>query len=184
MQEEAVLATHLVADLTGRLQERKRFDVTDRAADLGDHDIGPDARGVGLGHREDAALDLVGDVRDDLHGVTEVFTAALLGDHRGVHLTGGDVGRTRQVAVQETFVVTDIQIRLGAVLGDENLSVLEGVHGAGIDVEIGIQLLHGHLQPPRGQQLTEAGRGQTLTQRRNNSTGDEEVFRGGLRVLA
>ena len=34
------------------------------------------------GHRQDAALDLVGDVRDDLDRVAEVLAAALLGDDR------------------------------------------------------------------------------------------------------
>ena len=35
--------------------------------------------GLAAGH--DPRLDLVGDVRDDLHGVAEVLAAPLLGDH-------------------------------------------------------------------------------------------------------
>ena len=93
VQEEAVVAAHVVADLPGGLEERLRLDVADRAADLGDHDVGRVAVGVGFGHRQDAALDLVGDVRDHLHGVAEVLAAAFLGDHRRVHLAGGHVRR-------------------------------------------------------------------------------------------
>ncbi len=37
---------------------------------------------VALGRLEDPALDLVGDVRDHLHGAAEVVAAALLADHR------------------------------------------------------------------------------------------------------
>ena len=48
----------------------------------------------------------------------------------------------------------DVEVGLGAVLGDEHLTVLERVHGAGVDVEVGVELLHGDRQAPRGEQLT------------------------------
>ncbi len=156
MQEEAVLPADLVAYLAGGLEERQRFDIADRAADFGDHDVGAAAGGVGLGHRQDAALDLVGDVRNHLHGVTQILAAAFLRDHRRVDLTGGHVGRLRQIAVQEPLIVADVEVGLRAVLRDEHLTVLERVHGARIHVQVGIEFLHRHLQPPRGEQLTEA----------------------------
>ncbi len=99
MKEEAVLPADLMAHLACGFQERQRLDVTDGPTDLGDHHVGTVARGVGLGHRQDAALDLVGDVRNDLHGVAEVLAATLLGDHRRIHLPGGHIGRPGQVAV-------------------------------------------------------------------------------------
>ena len=120
--------------------------------------------GVGRGHRQDAALDLVGDVRDDLDGVAEVLAAPLLGDHRRIHLSRRHIRRAGQVAVQEALVVADVEVGLGAVLGDEHLAVLERVHGARVDVEVGVELLHRHLQAPRGEQLAEAGRGQALAE--------------------
>jgi hypothetical protein len=95
VQEEAVVAADVVADLAGGLEERQRLDVADGAADLGDHDVA----GRRVAPSADAVLDLVGDVRDDLHGVAEVLAAALLGDHRGVDLAGGDVGPAGQVDV-------------------------------------------------------------------------------------
>ena len=81
-------------------------------------------------------------MRDDLDGVAEVFAAALLVDHRLVDLPGRDVGGRDEVGVEEALVVADVEIGLGAVLGDEHLTVLEGVHRAGVDVQIRIQLLH------------------------------------------
>ena len=39
VEEEAVVAADVVADLARRLEERQRLDVTDGAADLGDHDV-------------------------------------------------------------------------------------------------------------------------------------------------
>ena len=93
-------------------------------------------------HRADPVLDLVGDVRDDLHGVAEVVAAPLLGDHLGVDLAGGDVGDAAQVGVEEALVVADVEVGLGAVVGDEHLAVLERVHRPGVDVEVGVELLH------------------------------------------
>ena len=47
VQEEAVVAADVVADLAGRLEERQRLDVADGAADLGDDDVERPAVGPG-----------------------------------------------------------------------------------------------------------------------------------------
>ena len=78
----------------------------------------------------------------------------------------------------------DVEVGLGAVLGDEHLAVLERVHGARVDVEVRVELLHRDLQTARGQQLSEARRGEALTERRSHAAADEEVLGRGLRVLA
>src|SRR5262249_42617226 len=85
VQEEAVVATDLVPDLAYGLQEGQRLDVAHCAADLGDDDVD-----VRTGHTADPVLDLVRDVRDDLHRVTEVLPTPLLGDHVRVDLASGD----------------------------------------------------------------------------------------------
>ena len=85
VNEERVLAADLVAELADRLEERQRFDVADRAADLDDDD-------VVLGREPlDRGLDLVGDVRNDLHRRAEVLAAPLLGDDVEVDAAGRDV---------------------------------------------------------------------------------------------
>ena len=174
VDEEDVLAADLVADLAGRLEERLGLDVTDGATDLGDDDIRDDAVGVRCGLGEDAGLDLVGDVRDDLHGLAEELTATLLGDDGGVHLAGGDVRVLGEAPVEETLIVPQVEVGLGAVIGDEDLTVLKGVHGARIDVEIRIQLLHGHGQPAGHEQLSQAGGGEALTERRDDTPRDKD----------
>ena len=151
VQKEDVLPAEVVADLAGRLQERLRLDVAHGAADFGDDDVRAVAVGVRLGHRPDAPLDLVGDVRDHLDGVAEVLAASLLGDDGRIHLPGSHIRRTGQVAIQEALVVADVEVGLGAVLGDEDLAVLERVHGARVDVEVRVELLHRHVQPAGGQ---------------------------------
>jgi hypothetical protein len=110
----------LLPVLADRLQEGEALDVADRAADLGDHHV------VVGRQPADRALDRVGDVRDHLHGRAEVVAAALLGDHVLVDAAGGDVVGLRERLVDEALVVAQVQVGLGAVVGDEHLAVLEG----------------------------------------------------------
>ena len=48
-----------------------------------------------------------------------------------------------EVLVDEPLVVAEVEVGLAAVLGDEDLAVLAGVHGAGVDVDVGVELAHG-----------------------------------------
>ena len=86
-------------------------------------------------------LDLVGDVRNHLHRLAEIIAAALARDDLLVDAAGGQIVGLRQLGVREALVVAEVEIGLGAVVGDEHLAVLERAHGAGIDVQVGIELL-------------------------------------------
>ena len=79
-------------------------------------------------------LDLVGDVRNDLDGLAQIVAAALLGDDLLVDAAGGQIVVAGQPGVGEALVVAEVEIGFGAVVGDENLAVLEGRHGSRIDV--------------------------------------------------
>jgi hypothetical protein len=138
-RKNGIVPPGVVTHLSSSFEEGQGLDVAHRAADLGDYHVD-----VGPGHRADAVLDLVGDVRDDLNGVAEVVASPLLGDDARVHLTGGDVRRFGQVHVEEPFVVTHVEVGFRAIVGYEDLTVLERVHRAGVDVEVGVELLHGH----------------------------------------
>ncbi len=80
VDEHAALRPEVRVELADRLEEGQRLDVADRAADLGDHEVDR----LRLGDDQDFVLDLVGDVRDHLHGGAEVVAAALALDHRVV----------------------------------------------------------------------------------------------------
>jgi hypothetical protein len=170
-----VFSSPLGASLADRLQERQRLDVAHRAADLGDHHVGG-AAAVSVGHRADAGLDLVGDVRDDLNGVAEVLAAPLLGDHRRVDLAGGDIRVAAEVAVEEPLVVPDVEVGFRAVLGDEHLAVLERVHRSRIDVQIGVELLHHDAQAACGEEIAQAGSGEPFAEGGGDAPGDEDVL--------
>ena len=168
---EDVLAPDVLAELPDRLEERKDLDVADGATDLGDHDVDVVAR-----ERKDPLLDLVGDVRDHLHRLTEVLAFAFLGEHRLVDRTGRGVRTTRQRNVDEAFVVTEVEVGLALVVGDEHLAVLERVHRSGVDVDIRIELLHRDVQATTLQQSPEGRRREPLTEARCNTTGHEDVL--------
>ena len=136
VHEHAVLRAEVAAHLARGLKERLGLDVADRAADLGDDHVDVVGR---LGAH--ARLDLVGDVRDDLHALAEVFAGALLAQHLLVDLAGGDVGLLAQEDIEEALVVADVEIGFGAVLGHVDLAVLERVHRARVDVDVRIEFL-------------------------------------------
>src|SRR6185503_3589258 len=134
---ERVVAPDVLAQLPDGLDERQALDGADRAADLDQDDV--HVCGDGL----DRVLDRVGDVRDDLHRAPEVVAAALLLDHLQVDLAGGPVVVARGDGVGEALVVPEIEIGLGAVVGDVDLAVLVGAHRARVDVDVGVELLQG-----------------------------------------
>ena len=151
VDEHAALRAEVGVELADRLEERQRLDVADGPADLGDHEVD----GLGLGDDQDPVLDLVGDVRDHLDGRAEVVAPALAPDDRVVDAAGGEVGRPRGVLVGEALVVAEVEIGLGAVLGDEHLAVLERAHRPRVDVDVGIELLQLDAEAAGDQKTTE-----------------------------
>ena len=145
MHVEHVVAADVLAELADRLEEGQALDVAHGAADLGDEHVDLEL----LRQSVHAALDLVGDVRDDLHRAAEEVAAAFLLDDGVVDAAGGHVGVALHELVDEALVVAQVEVGLGAVLGDEDLPVLEGAHGARVDVDVGVELLVGDLQAAR-----------------------------------
>src|ERR1700687_2629814 len=113
MDEDRTLSADFVPELAYRLKEWQRLDIADCSSDFDDHDVAFRCEAL---HR---ALDLVGDVRDHLDGRTEIFSAALLGDDAQIDTSGGDVVGLSQRAIYESLVVSEGEIRLGAVASRE-----------------------------------------------------------------
>ena len=166
----------LAAELAQGLEERQRLDVADGAADLGDDDVGRRR----LGCAADARLDLVRDVRDHLHGRAEELALALLAQNGLPHGACAVRRIAREILVDEALVVADVEVGLGAVLGDEDLAVLERAHRPRIDVQVRVELLELHLQPARLEQPPERCGDDSLPQCRDDSPGDEHVLGGPL----
>ena len=96
--------------------------VAGRAANFGDDDVGFAV----LGKHADAILNFVRNVRNHLHGLAEIVASALLLDHQLVDPPGGPVVLPRSSHRGKALVVTEVEIGLGAVVGDEDFAVLEG----------------------------------------------------------
>jgi hypothetical protein len=174
VQVEHVPGARLAPELADRLEERQRLDVADGTSDLRDHDVGV---GGGRG-ATDAILDLVRDVRDHLHGRAEVVALALLAQHGVPDAARGVVRVAEQVLVDEALVVTDVEVGLAAVLGHEDLAVLERAHRARVDVQVRVELLQLHPEPARLQQAAERCCDDSLPERGDDSPGDEYVLGG------
>ena len=176
VQVEDVLVPDLAPELADRLEERERLDVADGAADLGDDDV----RGRDLLRAPDPRLDLVRDMRDDLHGRAEELALALLAED-GVPDRAGRVARVpREVLVDEALVVADVEVGLGAVLGHEHLAVLERAHRARVDVQVRVELLRRDRKPASFEKAAERRRDDPLAQRGNDSARDEHVLGHGV----
>ena len=172
MDVEGVARAHLPAHLPDGLQEGLAFHIAGGAADLGDDHIRPGL----IAHGVDEALDLIGDVGDDLYRLAQILSPALLGDDIGVHPAGGQVGELVQVLIDEALIVAQVQVGLGSVLRHKDLAVLIGAHGAGVHIDVRVQLLGGHLQPTGLQQPAQGSCGDALAQAGDHAAGHKNIL--------
>jgi hypothetical protein len=86
----------------------------------------------------------------------------------------------REVLVDEALVVTDVEVGLGAVLGDEHLAVLEGAHRARVDVQVRVELLGRDGEAAGLEESSERGGDDALPQRGDDATRDEHVLGHGF----
>src|SRR5262249_60264164 len=94
----------------------------------------------------------VGDRRTPPPLLTKNPPPPLLLDHRQINLPRRIVRIARQRRIREPLVMAEVQIRLAAVIQHVHFAVLIRAHRPRIDVDVRIQLLHPHLQPPPLQQ--------------------------------
>ena len=170
VDEHAIFAAHIERNLADGFQKRQALDVAHRAADLGDHHVG-----LGIAEVGDHLLDLVGDVGNHLHCLPEKLAAPLLVDHRQVDLAGRVVAPAGQRRGGEAFVVAEIEVGLAAVVEHVDLAVLVGAHRPGIDVDVGVELLHLDPQAAGLEQHADRGAREPLAQRTDDTAGHENM---------
>ena len=165
MNKDGVSAAFFVAHLADRLHEGQRFDITDSSADLDNLHIGLDAR-LRLSNR---GFDLVRNVRNDLDRLAEIIAAAFLFDDRKINAAAGPVIRLRKLRVREPLVMTQVEVRFGAVVGHKDLAVLKRRHRTGIDIDIRIELHHLHLHPACFEKTSDGTCREAFSKTRNNT---------------
>ena len=167
--EEAV-GGRVVADLAHRLEEGLALDIAHGAAHLADDHLGV----VGLGGGVDAGLDLVREVGDGLDGAAEVVPVPFALEHGAVDLPAGDGAGGAQVLIEKALIVAEVEVGFGAVRGHEHLAVLVGRHRAGVDVEVGVELLDGDGESAGFEQSPDAGGGNAFAHAADDAAGDED----------
>ena len=171
MEKHDVVASPLGGYLADGLQEGLGLDIAHGAADL--HDGHVSVRGV---QRVNVPLDLIGDVGDDLDRGSQIVPGPLPVEHVPVDLPRGDGGVDGEVFVDKALIVAQVQVGLGPIVGDEDLPVLVGAHGARVHVQVRVQLLDLYPQAPLLQQAAQRGRRDALAQAGNHAAGDKNVL--------
>ena len=84
----------------------------------------------------------------------------------------------RSLAITALYicVVAEVKVGLRAVLGNEYLAVLIGGHGAGIDVQIGVELLDGYRKSAAFEQGAYGGYRDALADGTDYTTGYEDIL--------
>ena len=170
MDEKDVFPAMLELELAQGLKEWQALDVPRCAANLGDEDIGAFAA------LEDATLDLVGHVRDNLDGGSEIISVALLGDDGLIDLAGCQTVGTAKRAGGEALVMAEVEVGLSAVVEHVNLTVLVGVHRPRIHVEVGVEFLDSYREAPRFEQRAERASCEALAEGGDHTASDKDVF--------
>ena len=135
MDKQGIFPAHVLPQLANGLQEGKRLDVTHGPPNFNDGQIRVPTNLL------NGRLDFVGHMRNHLYRLTQIVTPTLFLYDRLVNTTGGQIVITRQSGVGKPFVVTQVEIRLGSIICDKNLTVLIGTHRTWINVEIRIKFL-------------------------------------------
>ena len=172
VDENRVFVPHLMLKLPDGFQKRLALNITYGSSDFNDSDSGIIRSIVSV----EPALDLIRNMRNDLHRAAAVIAPTLLVQHRPVNFPRGDIGVFGETFINESLVMSQIQIRFRAIVGDEDFSVLYGVHSSRININIGIKLLHGDLVAPGFQKPSKRGCCDPLAKPGNNAAGYKNVF--------
>ena len=172
MTENGILMSNFMLELADCLKERLTFNVSDRSTYFYNCDMHIIRCKIAI----KTALDLIGDMRNHLNRSAAVITAAFFLEYRPVYLTGSDVGILCQAFVDKTLIVSQIQICLSTVIGYENFSVLDWIHGTRVNVDVWIEFLHGNLVSPGLEQTSEGCGCNTFSKAGYDTSGDKDVF--------
>ena len=167
-----VVPSLVVEHLPGGLDEMDVLDIPDGAADLDDQDVVGSL--VGLG--PDQVLDLARHVGHDLYVPSQVLAPSLLVEDDAVHLAGSDVVVAVQVVIEETLVGAQVHVALGPVFEDEDLAVAVGIDGAGVLVQIAVDLDLRYRESVVLEQVSEGSAEDALAHAGHDAAGDEDVL--------
>ena len=138
----------MLAKLADGFEKRQALNIADRAADLDQHKIHL-APGLIDRRGQDKALDLIGDVRNDLDRRAQIIAAPFFFQYGLIDAAGGDIVGLGRRDAGKALIMAKVQIGLGPVVCDKDFAVLIGRHGARIDVQIRVKLAQTHSKAAR-----------------------------------
>ena len=87
-------------------------------------------------------FNFIRNVRNHLHGATQIITTTLFIDHALVNLARREIIRFLHLHGDKALVMAEVKVGFCTVFGDKNLAMLKRRHGARIHVDIRVQLDH------------------------------------------
>ena len=105
-----------------------------------------------------------------------VLAAAFLVENAPVDAARSDGVELGEGNVEVAFVMAEVEVGFGAVVGNEHFTVLEGVQRTRVDIEVGVELLHGHGKAASLQESAEGGYRKAFAKRGKDAAGDEDKF--------
>jgi len=166
MNIEDILPPHITSHLADGLQKWKPLYVAHSASHLDNNHIGFRL----LSYLPKTPLYLIGDMRHHLDGATKEHTLPLLSDDGTINLPGGHTGGSGEVGIDEAFVMTQVEVSFGTILGNVDLAMLIRRHCTWIDIDIRVQLLNGDRDITTLQNLPYGCGSDTLPYRANYTT--------------
>src|SRR6266566_191003 len=170
VDEHRILRPKLQPHLAHGFEKWERFDVTHRAANFDDDDVRISR------NLTEGGLDLVGNVRNHLHRFSEVIAAAFLRDDGLVDSPSRPIVIARQLGGRKPFVMSQVEVRLGAVIGDVHFPVLIRAHRAWVYVQVRIALLEGNSETSAFEQAANRRCCYAFAKGGNNSTGNKYIL--------
>ncbi len=95
------------------------------------------------------------DVRNYLHRCAKIVAFALFLDNGLINASRGNVAYLRKVCVNKSFIVSQIEVGFGAVIGYKYFAVLERTHRSRVNVYIRVKFLYGNGKSSCSQKFTE-----------------------------
>src|SRR5665647_3229586 len=113
VQEDVIMYWQVPSHLPDCFQKRHALYVTNSTANFDQADISlRSVRKFFFCCLFYAGLDLVCDMRDDLHSLAKEIAPPFLFNDRAVHFTGSDIMSSREFDIKEPFIVTKVEVCL------------------------------------------------------------------------
>ena len=141
VDEHHVFFANVQRDLADGFQKRQPFNIADCASEFCDNNVH-----IGSPQCQDRRFNLVGDMRHDLNSSSEVLPTTFFFNNRQINLTSRVVGIAVENSGGESFIMAKIEVCLGTIVQNIDLTVLKWAHGSRINIEIRVKLLHADFQ--------------------------------------